>query len=193
MDAVTPSALRHTEDAEARRLAERLSELGLLDLYELRVRWRKLTRTPPTDLPRYLLVRVIAYKLQARLHGDLDPETLRYLRRIDRERQRRRDAGTHQRKPKAPPPIPPVPAHRGLKPGTVFAREFGGAMHRVTVVAEGFSWRGANYSSLSEIARLITGTRWNGPRFFGLRERELKAPQEPANEQHAREKRGRAP
>lgn len=203
MDAVTPSALRLPEDAEARRLSERLSELGKLDLYELRVHWRKLMRSPPPDLPRHLLLRLLAYKLQARLHGDLDAETLRYLRRVDRERQRRRDAETPQRKPKAPPPIPPVPAHRGLKAGTVFAREFGGAMHQVTVVAEGFSWRGATYSSLSEIARLITGTRWNGPRFFGLRERDLKAngkaKHEPAREgrgrdqHHATEKRGRAP
>jgi hypothetical protein len=119
MDAVTPSALRLPEEIDARRLAEQLNELGHLDLYELRVRWRKLTRTPPPNLPRHLLVRVIAYKLQARMHGDLDAETVRYLRRINKERLRRRDAKPSQRKPKAPPPIPPVPGHRGLKPGTV--------------------------------------------------------------------------
>jgi hypothetical protein len=191
MDAMTPTALRLPEEPDAARLAEQLAELGALDLHGLRVRWRKLTRTPPTDLPRYLLVRLIAYRLQARLHGDLDAETVRYLRRINRERLRRRDSEASQRKPKAPPPIPPVPAHRGLRPGTVFAREFGGAMHRVTVVAGGFSWNGERYASLSEIARLITGTRWNGPRFFGLRERETKAQQLP--EQQATGQQGRAP
>jgi hypothetical protein len=190
MDAVSPSRLRLPEEADANRLAEHLNELGRLDLHGLRVRWRKLTRTPPTDLPRYLLVRLIAYRLQARLHGDLDAETVRYLRRINRERLRRRDSGAGRRNPKAPPPIPPVPSHRGLKPGTVFAREFGGTMHKVTVVADGFSWKGVSYSSLSEIARLITGTRWNGPRFFGLREREIKAQQMP--EQQGTDQQGRA-
>jgi hypothetical protein len=107
------------------------------------VRWRKLTRTPPPDLPRYLLLRLLAYKLQARLHGDLDAETVRYLRRINKERLRRLDAKASQRKPKAPPPIPPVPGHRGLKPGTVFAREFGGTMHKVTVVQTASPGRGS--------------------------------------------------
>jgi hypothetical protein len=191
MVGVTPLALRLPEEAEVNGLAERVSELGALDLYELRVCWRKLTRTPPPDLPRHLMLRLLAYKLQARLYGDLDAETVRYLRRINRERLRRRDSEASQRKPKAPPPIPPVPSHRGLKPGTVFAREFGGAMHRVTVVAGGFSWKGERYASLSEIARLITGTRWNGPRFFGLREREIKAQEKP--EREGRESQGRAP
>jgi len=199
MDTATPSELRNPEGADAQRLAEQLNELGRLDLHELRVRWRKLTRTPPPDLPRHLLLRLLAYKFQARLHGDIDAETVRYLRRINRERLRRRDSEVSQRKPKAPPSIPPAPGHRGLKPGTVFAREFGGTLHRVTVVADGFSWKGENYSSLSEIARLITGTRWNGPRFFGLRERETKTQEKPEregreqDEQMASEQRGRAP
>jgi hypothetical protein len=58
-----------------------------------------------------------------------------------------------------------------LKPGTLLAREHHGRVYRVTVSAEGFAWNGAVYQSLSEIARLITGTRWNGPRFFGLRDK----------------------
>ncbi|MEE1657862.1 DUF2924 domain-containing protein [Microvirga sp. CF3062] len=67
--------------------------------------------------------------------------------------------------------MPPVPTNTGLKPGTLLAREFNGTMHRVTVTQEGFAWQGITYSSLSEVARLITGTRWNGPRFFGLRDK----------------------
>ena len=85
------------------------------------------------------------------------------------QRCSRRSAG--HAKPKAPPPIPPVSVSRSLKPGTLLAREHDGQVHRVTVTAEGFAWNGAVYQSLSEIARLITGTRWNGPRFFGLRDR----------------------
>ena len=106
---------------------------------------------------------------QARVHGELDRETARYLDRIAKDRARRRRAG--EGKPKAPPPIPPAPATRSLKPGTLLAREYDGHLHRVTVVPDGFAWNGAVYNSLSEIARAITGTRWNGPRFFGLRDR----------------------
>ncbi len=172
MDARTPDALHSpgaipSDDA----LAREVEALSGLDHHELRVRWRKLTRTAPPELPRWLLARLIAYRLQARVHGDLDPETARYLRRIDKERRRRLEASAaDRRKAKAPPPIPPVPAHRGLKPGVVLAREFAGQMHRVTVIADGYAWNGATYPNLSAIARAITGTRWNGPRFFGLRE-----------------------
>ena len=57
-----------------------------------------------------------------------------------------------------------------LPPGTVLVREWQGTAHHVTIVAEGYAWNGCNYHSLSGIARAITGTKWNGPRFFGLRE-----------------------
>jgi hypothetical protein len=87
---------------------------------------------------------------------------------VARDSARRREAG-EKRNPKAPPPVPPVSLDQRLKPGTLLIREFGGEMHRVTVVAGGFSWKGLTYTSLSEVARAITGTRWNGPRFFGLR------------------------
>ena len=64
---------------------------------------------------------------------------------------------------------PPADRPRRLKPGTVLVREYQGERHAVTVVANGFVWREATYASLSTIARAITGTNWNGPRFFGLR------------------------
>lgn len=151
-------------------LDRELDELTHLDLQDLRGRWRKLMRTaPPDHLPRSLLLRVLAYKLQARAFGDLDPETVRYLAQIERDRVRRRAAG--QRPSKKPPPIPPVPAARGLKPGSLLVREHAGRMHTVTVMSDGFSWEGSTYTSLSEVARAITGTRWNGPRFFGLRDK----------------------
>jgi hypothetical protein len=63
-----------------------------------------------------------------------------------------------------------VPDPRGRKPGSMLVRAYGGTLHHVTTLQDGFAWQGSTYRSLSEIARLITGTRWNGPRFFGLRE-----------------------
>ncbi len=112
-------------------LASEIQALQRLDLHELRVRWRKLLRTrAPQTLSRTLLFRILVYKLQARVHGDLDRETARYLERVARDYARRRAAG--QGKPKAPPPVPRVPSGRGLKPGTLLAREFAGRIERVT-------------------------------------------------------------
>jgi hypothetical protein len=141
--------------------------LSTLDLQDLRVRWRKLLRTQPPQLSRPLLLRLLAYRLQARAYGDLDRETVRYLSRTARESARRK-AQHGRQNAKAPPP---VPTNTRLKPGTLLAREFNGSIHCVTVTQEGFAWQGSTYSNLSEIARLITGTRWNGPRFFGLRDK----------------------
>ncbi len=149
---------------------QQLAELSTLDLQDLRVRWRKLLRTQPPQLSRPLLLRLLAYRLQAGAYGDLNRETVRYLNRIARERARRQTEQGRQNA-KAPPPIPPVPTSNRLKPGTLLAPEFNGIMYRVTVTHEGFVWQGSSYSSLSEIARLITGTRWNGSRFFGLRDK----------------------
>jgi hypothetical protein len=169
-----PSTAREAFDKHPAALADLSSDLaGLkaLDLHDLRARWRRLMRTAaPEHLSRSLLLRLVAYKLQARIHGDLDPETARYLTRVAKERARRLKAG-EKRKPKQPPPVPPVPADTSLKSGTLIGREFNGTMHRVMVVEGGYAWNGTTHKSLSEIARKITGTRWNGPRFFGLRSR----------------------
>ena len=150
-------------------IAAEVARLGDLELHELRVRWRKLFRKEaPAHLSRSLLSRVIAYKLQANAYGDLDRETVRFLEQIRRESERRGEGA------KARIVVPPVPERRGLKPGTLLVREHEGTLHRVTVLDSGFAWNGAAYGSLSEVARAITGTRWNGPRFFGMRERASK-------------------
>ncbi len=149
-------------------LRAELSELTRLDISQLRVRWRKLfRREPPGHLPRALMVRIIAYRLQADVHGDLDRDTQRLLDRIARAAQR----GEAQ-----PVAAVPDPRKGRLKPGTLLIREHGGEVHHVTALERGFLWRGATYRSLSEIARAITGTAWNGPRFFGLRERSSGGP-----------------
>lgn len=151
-----PDATCPAELAEAQ-----VAALAGLDLHELRVRWRKMFRsTAPEHLPRYLLLRILAYKLQAKLLGDLDPGTLRFLRTISQRGGRGKGRAA----------VPPVPEVRSLKSGTVLVREHGGTLHRVTVVDGGFHWGEGTYASLSEVARAITGTRWNGPRFFGLRD-----------------------
>ncbi len=116
---------------------QQLAELSFLDHQDLRVRWRKLLRTQPPDLPRPLLLRLLAYRLQARVYGDLSREAVRYLNRIARESARRK-AEQGKRNVKAPPPIPPVPPSTRLKPGTLLAREFNGTIHRVTVTQDGF-------------------------------------------------------
>ena len=94
--------------------------------------------------------------------GDLNAETVRHLKKI----------GSAQSSVEA---IPLTEAfdrlRRELLPGTVLKREWNGQNHRVTVLDNGFCWEGRSYDSLSKIARAITGTKWNGPRFFGLRDK----------------------
>ena len=105
---------------------------------------------------------MLAYRLQAEALGDLDAETERYLARMGRASSL--DAA-----------IPITQAfeqrQRKLTPGTVLTREWNGQHHRVMVLEDGFALEGRSYRSLSEIAKTITGTQWNGPRFFGLRDK----------------------
>lgn len=155
------------------RAALRMEVEGLtaLDLHDLRSRWRQRLRTaPPATLTRPLLLRLLAYRLQARVLGDLDSATAKYLDRLARDHARRRN-GEALPKSKAAPPVPPAPRERGLMPGTLLIRHHAGQQHRVVVVPDGFLWEGRTFTSLSEIAHRITGTRWNGPRFFGLRDK----------------------
>jgi len=129
----------------------------------LRARWRAaFRRGAPSHLPRHLLFAMLAYRLQADVLGDLGRETERYLSRMDRASSN-------------PAAIPLTQAfeqqQRKLGPGTVLTREWNGEHHRVMVLEDGFAWEGQTYRSLSEIAKTITGTKWNGPRFFGLRDK----------------------
>jgi len=146
------------DPSTAAALEQEIARLRDLDLAGLQARWKALTsRKAPPHLPKYLLMRMLAYRIQANAFGDLDQATIRFLERLA--------AGGRQ----ANTPVP-LPAGRSLKPGTLLRREWQGTLHQVEVMKEGFTWRDATYQSLSEVARAITGTRWNGPRFFGLRE-----------------------
>ena len=143
-------------------LEDEIAHLRDLDLSGLRTRWRSaFRRKAPDHLPRHLLYRIIAYRLQAERLGDLDRETERFLDRVAAgtrngdELQADRDH----------------PSRHGLQPGAILVREWDGKPQRVMVLDEGFAWNGTTYRSLTEIAHAMTGTRWSGPRFFGLRNR----------------------
>jgi hypothetical protein len=143
-------------DAEIARLRD-------LDLTELRGRWQGIFGRPaPSHLPRHLIFRMVAYRLQADRFGDLDAESRRRLdRSVTPEKAGQSAASVRQ-------------SISELRPGTTLGREWNGQMQRVSVVSDGFVWNGKTYRSLSQIAFAITGTRWNGPRFFGLRDKSAK-------------------
>lgn len=156
-----PAAPNSHRVAEQEQIESELAALASADIHELRVRWRRLFRTKaPEHLSRSLLVRILGYRLQADAFGDLDRESKRFLDRIAKQLA----AGSDK-------PVPPVAETLSLKPGTVLIREYEGVLHRAVATDGGYAWNGTIYRSLSEVARAITGTRWNGPRFFGLRDR----------------------
>jgi hypothetical protein len=145
-------------------IEEEIAQLRDLDLKGLRVRWRNAFGKPaPEHLTRYLLLRIIAYRLQADRLGDLDAETLKLLKRAaGREcpaSALSKDLARLDQRRVAPPP------------GTVLVREWDRKSHRVMVMSDGYAWDGRSFGSLSQVAFAITGTKWNGPRFFGLRDR----------------------
>ena len=105
------------------------------------------------------MFRVLAYRLQADLLGDLDGESQRLLDRSESPEDAGKRAVDFARRT------------GNLRPGTVLAREWNGQMHRIAVLADGFAWNGKTYPNLSKVAFAITGTRWSGPKFFGLRDK----------------------
>jgi DUF2924 family protein len=136
-----------------------IARLRDLDVGALRARWHTVFgRRAPAHLPRHLLFRILAYRLQADHLGDLDPESQRLLDRSESPEKAGQRAVSQVRRPV----------------GTVLGREWKGQMQRVTVLENGFAWKGKIYPSLSKVALAITGTRWNGPRFFGLRDKPSK-------------------
>ena len=141
-------------------VAQALARLSEVTIFELRGEWRRLHRMPPPmRLSRDLLTRGITYKLQERAYGGLSLATARKLEHANADPQSRGAAK----------PVQPI----SLRPGTRFVREWRGVTHMVLIHADGIEWRGQRYRSLSVVARKITGARWSGPRFFGLRQRQL--------------------
>lgn len=144
------------------RLSAELAALGSLNTLQLRERWKALYGTePPPRASRDLLVRAVAYRIQERTLGGLSTATRRLLERLADNVDARR-------------PLRTTPA-RKLHPGAILLREWGGVRHQVTVLENGVVFRGEQYRSLSEVARIITGSRWSGPLFFGLKTRTREA------------------
>jgi hypothetical protein len=133
-----------------------LDRLPTTPIAELRKRYRDLFRTePPKAFGPDLLRRSIAHRIQEKAYGGLPASTKRLLDQLVR---------AAMAKPNGRLELP-----RRIKPGSELVRTWKGKSYRVMVMADGFAYDGERFASLSEIASEITGTRWNGPRFFGLR------------------------
>ena len=148
---------RSRSDAEPDGLSGELASLPALGPEQLKERWRTLYSTePPPRISEDLLRRAVAYRLQERALGGLKPATRRLLQRVAEDGRSRRSASSSMRA-------------RKLRSGAVLIREWRGTSHHVTVLDDGVLFRGERHRSLSEVARKITGNRWSGPLFFGLR------------------------
>ena len=136
-------------------LAAQINDLPKLKTEELRANWRDLFGKPPhPKLRRELLIPIIAYRLQEKALGGLKPSTLRRL-------EASRDGSQNKKR-------------RDLMLGARIVREWQGKMYEFITIENGFAWDGRTFQSLSEIARAITGTRWSGPAFFGLKKQRPK-------------------
>ncbi len=142
-------------------LDNEIARLRGLDVGALRARWHTLfRRRAPPCLPRHLLFRILAYRLQADRLGELDADSRRLLDRIG--------SGSAEGIDRL---VADFKRPRTMRSGTLLTREWDGHLQQVMVLADGFSWNGKTYPSLSKVAFAITGSRWNGPRFFGLRDK----------------------
>ena len=137
----------------------RLAALKAMSVNELKAEWQALFDAPAPNNSRNFLEGRLAYRIQELTLGGPDKQTRRLLDLLADEVD-----GTLTRKAQIADPRNPVV-------GTKLIREWDGVAHTVTVLREGFDWDGRRFKSLSAVARAITGTRWNGYRFFGLRER----------------------
>jgi|HubBroStandDraft_6_1064221.scaffolds.fasta_scaffold1190038_2 hypothetical protein len=132
---------------------DHIAQLSNLNAKALKERWRTLFGDHPIPrMGRGLMIMAMAYRLQEKVYGGLKPSAERVLGRfVDEHTDGQRLAAT-----------------RPVGEGSVLIREWRGVRHRVTVDEHGVVYRDHRYRSLSEVARAITGTRWSGPRFFGL-------------------------
>ena len=143
-------------------LDNEIARLRGLDIGELRARWHTVfRRRAPPHLPRHLLFRILAYRLQADRLGELDADSRRLLDRIGSGASAGIDrlVTAFNR------------SRTELRPGTLLTREWDGQLQRVMVLADGLSWNGKIYPSLSKVAFAMTGTHWSGPKFFGLNDK----------------------
>ena len=146
----------HKDRVTESQVEAKLAQLPEMRIVDLRSRYRELFRTePPPAFGPDLLRRSIAHRIQERAFGGLSREHQRLLDQLVK---------AARTKPNGRIELP-----RRIKPGSELVRTWNRRTYRVVVLEEGFAWEGRTFSSLSEIALSITGTKWNGPRFFGLR------------------------
>jgi hypothetical protein len=139
-----------TED-KGTSIEREIAALDALDRPVLLQRWRSVFgRQAPPRLSQSLLVKAVAHEMQVRAFGGLSPRTIRALKAAAKP-----EATSISRRP--------------LGRGTRLVREWHGVLHEVEVLDDGYLWRGQRYRSLSAIALAITGTKWSGPRFFGIK------------------------
>jgi len=144
-----------TQETKQQKIAVEIAALGEMAPTELRLAWRRLYRThPPKFLRRDLLEIGIAWKPQERAFGGHSAATKRQLKELAQTLEVKSDLAKVRRV--------------RLRPGARLVREWRGETHEVIVTEDGFLWQGKTWPSLSVIAREMTGTRWSGPRFFGL-------------------------
>ena len=136
-------------------LSDTLNGLAALPPAALRAEWRRLYREPAPGLSPDLLARGIAWRLQEKQHGGLAPAVERELVKL---------AGQGKSTPESPA-MAPV----SLRPGTRLVRNWNGETYSVLVTDDGYRFNDQTFGSLSSIAQTITGTKWSGPRFFGLK------------------------
>jgi len=157
------SGPRAPSASERETLDASVTSLSHLNVDQLRLQWRNhLGGTAPAHLPGWLLMRVLAYRIRAAAFGDLDRAILRRLREPRDEAFE--SGGTRPFATRGPTTREGV----GLS-GALLVREWNGHLERVMVLDDGFAWDGGVYRSLSQVAKAITGTNWNGHRFFGLK------------------------
>ena len=160
-----PGAMRKIEGGAGRRdegdvavsVLAQLAALKQMTVSELKAKWEAIFATPAPNNSRGYLELRIGHRIQELTHGGLSRETRRTLDLLadaTEEKSQRRSIVFDARTPVI---------------GTRLVREWDQVEHTVTVMRDGFDWRGRRFKSLSAVARAITGTRWNGFRFFGLR------------------------
>jgi hypothetical protein len=147
---------RMVSDVKSEKLAQELKDLETQGDGELKDRWRSLYGTkPPQKIHRSLLIAAVAHRMQENALGALKSSVRRHLMQAANN----------------PATSRPSPDHLSLHPraGTVLVRDWGGVTHQAKVLEDGILFRTKRYKSLSEVARVITGSRWSGPLFFGLK------------------------
>ncbi|WP_434345593.1 DUF2924 domain-containing protein [Myxococcus virescens] len=178
-------AKKETARAARKQLADvpqQLAALASMSVPDLAAKYLELYGEPTRSRNRDYLKKRLAFRIQELAEGGLSARAVARISELgDKLPERWRMRQVEETKPATPPPLPPAPAPvdgrdaRLPPPGTVLTRVFKGAQHRVTVREEGIEYDGQLHRSLSSVAKLITGTAWNGFTFFGLKDGSSKA------------------